>query len=488
LIKVLIPYALRAFTERNAEVEVKSGTAGDAINALASAYPALKAHLFTEDGQLRDFINLFVDGVNINSLQGLNTPVADNGEVMIVPAIAGGSDGDNIGDKIGDNIGDFIGTELTNEEIARYSRHLLLPEIGVEGQKKLKAAKVLIVGTGGLGAPLALYLAAAGVGTIGLVDFDVVDESNLQRQIIHSTRDVGRPKTASAKDRIKGINPLINVVTHNAMLTSRNAMELFADYDIIADGTDNFQTRYLVNDACVFLGKLNVYGSVFQFDGQASVFGAKEGPCYRCLYPSPPPPGLVPSCAEGGVMGVLPGIIGTIQAAETIKLIVGGAKPLIGRLLLFDAWRMAFRELKLEKNPDCPVCGKNPSIHELIDYEQFCGLKKNADSKPIDTISALDLKKRLDNGEKIQFIDIREPHERAIVKFPNAIVIPLGQLERRMEELDPSVDAVFLCKIGQRSILGIRALQEAGYKGKLLNLQDGLNAWARDVDKSMPIY
>ena len=488
MIKVLIPYALRAFTERNAEVEVKSGTAGDAINALASAYPALKAHLFTEDGQLRDFINLFVDGVNINSLQGLNTPVADNGEVMIVPAIAGGSDGDNIGDKIGDNIGDFIGTELTNEEIARYSRHLLLPEIGVEGQKKLKAAKVLIVGTGGLGAPLALYLAAAGVGTIGLVDFDVVDESNLQRQIIHSTRDVGRPKTASAKDRIKGINPLINVVTHNAMLTSRNAMELFADYDISADGTDNFQTRYLVNDACVFLGKLNVYGSVFQFDGQASVFGAKEGPCYRCLYPSPPPPGLVPSCAEGGVMGVLPGIIGTIQAAETIKLIVGGAKPLIGRLLLFDAWRMAFRELKLEKNPDCPVCGKNPSIHELIDYEQFCGLKKNADSKPIDTISALDLKKRLDNGEKIQFIDIREPHERAIVKFPNAIVIPLGQLERRMEELDPSVDAVFLCKIGQRSILGIRALQEAGYKGKLLNLQDGLNAWARDVDKSMPIY
>ena len=472
MIKILIPYALRAFTERNAEVEVEGGTAGEAVNALANAYPALKTHLFAEDGQLRNFINLFVDGTNINNLQGLNTPIKENGEMMLVPAIAGGSDSPN----------------LSNEEIARYSRHLLLPEIGVEGQKKLKAAKVLIVGTGGLGAPLALYLSAAGVGTIGLVDFDVVDESNLQRQIIHSTRDVGRPKTASAKDRIKGINPLVNVVTHNAMLTSQNALELFEGYDIIADGTDNFQTRYLVNDACIFLNKLNVYGSVFQFDGQASVFGAKEGPCYRCLYPTPPPPGLVPSCAEGGVMGVLPGIIGTIQAAEAIKLIVGGAKPLIGRLLLFDAWRMTFRELKLEKNPDCPVCGKNPSIHELIDYEQFCGLKKNADSKPIDTISALDLKKRLDNGEKIQFIDIREPHERAIVKFPNAIVIPLGQLERRMEELDPSVDAVFLCKIGQRSILGIRALQEAGYKGKLLNLQDGLNAWARDVDKSMPIY
>jgi len=474
LIKVLIPYALRAFTERSAEVEVNGGTAGEAIKALADSYPALKTHLFTEDGKLRDFINLFVGGANINSLQGLDTPIADNGELMIVPAIAGGSDNAE--------------TELTNEEIARYSRHLLLPEIGVEGQKKLKAAKVLIVGTGGLGAPLALYLAAAGVGTIGLVDFDVVDESNLQRQIIHSTKDVGRPKVASAKDRIKGINPLINVVTHNAMLSSQNALELFADYDIIADGTDNFQTRYLVNDACVFLGKLNVYGSVFQFDGQATVFGAKDGPCYRCLYPSPPPPGLVPSCAEGGVMGVLPGIIGTIQAAETIKLIVGGAKPLVGRLLLFDAWRMAFRELKLDKNPDCPVCGKNPSIHELIDYEQFCGLKKNTDSKPIDTITALELKKRLDNGDKIQFIDIREPHERAIVKFPNAKVIPLGQLERRMEELDPAIDAVFLCKIGQRSILGIRTLQDAGYKGKLLNLQDGLNAWARDVDKSMPVY
>ncbi|WP_461247699.1 ThiF family adenylyltransferase [Treponema sp. R6D11] len=312
MIKVLIPYALRAFTERNAEVEVKGGTAGEAIKALADAYPALKPHLFTEDGNLRDFINLFVGGENINSLKGLKTPIADNGELMIVPAIAGGS-------------GDKSEAELTNEEIGRYSRHLLLPEIGVEGQKKLKAAKVLIVGTGGLGAPLALYLAAAGLGTIGLVDFDVVDESNLQRQIIHSTRDVGRPKVASAKDRIKGINPLINVVTHNEMLTSKNALELFADYDIIADGTDNFQTRYLVNDACVFLGKLNAYGSVFQFDGQATVFGAKDGPCYRCLYPSPPPPGLVPSCAEGGVMGVLPGIIGTIQAAETIKLIVGGA-------------------------------------------------------------------------------------------------------------------------------------------------------------------
>ena len=476
MVKVLIPYALRFATERNAEVEVGGGTAGEAINALVSAYPDIKSHIFADDGTPRDFINLFVDGKNVNSLQGMSTPVADNGEVMIVPAIAGGSDDNEYEAK------------LTNEEIARYSRHLLLPEIGVKGQQKLKAAKVLIVGTGGLGAPLALYLSAAGVGTIGLVDFDVVDESNLQRQIIHSSRDVGRPKVASAKDRVKGINPLINVVTHNAALTSQNAMDIIKDYDIVADGTDNFQTRYLVNDACVFLGKPNVYGSVFQFEGQSSVFGAKDGPCYRCLYPSPPPPGLVPSCAEGGVMGVLPGIIGTIQAAETIKLIVGGAKPLVGRLLHFDAWRMSFRELKLDKDPNCPVCGKNPAIRELIDYEQFCGLKKTQDSEPIETITAVDLKKRLDDGDKIQFIDIREPHERAIVKFPDAIIMPLGQLVRRMEELDPGIDSVFLCKIGQRSILGIRALREAGYKGRLLNLQDGLNAWARDVDKSMPVY
>jgi len=378
--------------------------------------------------------------------------------------------------------------DLTNEEIARYSRHLLLPEIGIEGQKKLKAAKVLIVGTGGLGAPLALYLSAAGIGTIGIVDFDFVDESNLQRQIIHGTKDIGRPKVASAKDRMKSINPYISVITHNEALTSKNAMEIIAAYDIVADGTDNYQTRYLVNDACVFLGKPNVYGSIFQFEGQASIFFAKEGPCYRCLYPSPPPPGLVPSCAEGGVMGVLPGIVGTIQANEVIKLIVGGGSPLVGRLLIFDAWRMKFRELKLSKEPNCPVCGKNPSIKELIDYEEFCGLKKKADEKPIETITATELKARLDRGDEIQLIDIREPHERAIVKFPGAIVMPLGQLQRRMNELNPQIDSVFLCKIGQRSILGIRALEEEGYTGRLLNLKDGLNAWAREVDKSMPIY
>jgi adenylyltransferase/sulfurtransferase len=385
--------------------------------------------------------------------------------------------------------------DLSNEEITRYSRHLLLPELGIEGQRRLKAARVLIVGTGGLGAPLALYLAAAGVGTLGIVDFDFVEESNLQRQVIHSTRDIGRPKTASAKDRIRGVNPHINVVTHNVMLSSANALEILGDYDVVADGTDNFQTRYLVNDACVLLGIPNVYGSIFQFEGQASVFYAKQGPCYRCLYPEPPPPGLVPSCAEGGVLGVLPGIVGCIQAGEVIKLIVGNggdvpnqAESLIGRLLLFDAWKMKFRELKLDKDPHCPVCGEKPSIRELIDYEQFCGLKKAADEPAVETITAEELKTRMDAGDKLQIIDIREPHERSIVKFPQARPIPLGQLARRIDEFDPEADAVFICKIGQRSVFAIRELREAGYTGRLLNLRDGVNAWARQVDTSLPVY
>jgi adenylyltransferase/sulfurtransferase len=377
---------------------------------------------------------------------------------------------------------------LSNDEISRYSRHLLLPEIGMEGQAKLQAARVLIVGTGGLGAPLALYLAAAGVGTLGIVDFDFVEASNLQRQIIHSTRDVDRPKVASARDRIKGLNPNVTVVEYNTMLTSANALDIIKDYDVVADGTDNYQTRYLVNDACVLLGKPNVYGSIFQFEGQASVFYAKEGPCYRCLYPAPPPPGLVPSCAEGGVVGVLPGIVGTIQACEVIKLIVGGGSSLTGRLLLFDAWQMKFRELKLEKEENCPICGKNPVIHELIDYEQFCGLKPSHDELPVETISARELKARIDAGDRLQIIDIREPHERAIVKFPDAKAIPLGQIARRVDEFDPDIDAVFLCKIGKRSVFAIRALQNVGYNGKLLNLLDGVNAWARDVDPSLPQY
>lgn len=379
-------------------------------------------------------------------------------------------------------------TELTHAEIARYSRHLLLPEVGLEGQKRLKAARVLIIGTGGLGAPVALYLAAAGVGTLGIVDFDFVEISNLQRQIIHSTKDLNRPKVASAKDKLKAINPDLQVATYNTTLSSKNALEIIREYDLVVDGTDNYPTRYLINDACVLLGKPLVYGSIFQFEGQASVFYAGEGPCYRCLYPEPPPPGLVPSCAEGGVVGVLPGIIGTIQAAEAIKLIVGGSESLIGRLLLFDVWQMKQRELRLERDPGCPVCGEHPSIHELIDYEEFCGLKPDEAEIPIESVTARELHAWIEEGKPLQLIDIREPHERAIAKFPQAKVMPLGQIVRRIGEFDPTVDAVFLCKIGQRSIFAIRALQRAGYQGRVMNLKDGLNAWARDVDTRLPQY
>ncbi|MEI7267223.1 molybdopterin-synthase adenylyltransferase MoeB [Pectobacterium versatile] len=379
-------------------------------------------------------------------------------------------------------------TELSHAEIARYSRHLLLAEVGLEGQQRLKSARVLLIGTGGLGAPVALYLAAAGVGTIGIVDFDFVEVSNLQRQIIHSTKDIDRPKVASAKDKIRAINPDIEVVTYNTQLSSKNALDIIRDYDLVVDGTDNYPTRYLINDACVLLGKPNVYGSIFQFEGQASVFYANAGPCYRCLYPTPPPPGLVPSCAEGGVVGVLPGIIGTIQAAEAIKLIVGGSESLVGRLLLFDVWEMKQRELKLEKDANCPVCGEHPTIHALIDYEEFCGLKPNEEEVPIESVTARELKAWLDAEKPLQLIDIREPHERAIVKFPDAKVIPLGQIVRRIDEFDPAVDAVFLCKIGQRSLFAIRALQRAGYTGRVLNLKDGINAWAQDVDTRLPQY
>lgn len=375
--------------------------------------------------------------------------------------------------------------ELSHQELSRYSRQLLLPEISIEGQKKLKAAKVLLIGTGGLGAPLGLYLAAAGVGTLGLVDFDEVDESNLHRQIIHGTRDVGRPKVASARDRIRALNPLVNVVTYNEPLTSENALGIIGEYDIVADGTDNYPTRYLVNDGCVLLGKPNVYGSIFQFEGQASVFYAKAGPCYRCLYPEPPPPGLVPSCAEGGVLGILPGVIGVIQANEVIKLIVGGGEPLIGRLLLYDAWRMKFRELELDKNPDCPICGQHPTITKLIDYEQFCGIKTKESDTPVESIKATELKAWFDRNEPVQIIDLREPHERAYLKFPYAKAIPQGQILRRQDELDPAVPAVFVCKIGQRSILAIRSLREAGYTGRLMNLYDGVQGWINEIDPTL---
>jgi molybdopterin/thiamine biosynthesis adenylyltransferase/rhodanese-related sulfurtransferase len=379
--------------------------------------------------------------------------------------------------------------QLSNDEILRYSRHLIMPEVGMDGQLKLKQAKVLCIGAGGLGSPLALYLAAAGVGTLGIVDFDVVDFTNLQRQVIHDTDDVGRPKLKSAQETIADINPNVEVIGYETRLTSENALEIFKDFDIIADGTDNFPTRYLVNDACVLLGKPNVYASIFRFEGQASVFYAKEGPCYRCLYPEPPPPGLVPSCAEGGVLGVLPGIMGSVQALETIKMIVGNGRPLIGRLLLFDALNLKFRELKLHKNPDCPVCGKHPSIKQLIDYEQFCGIRgeEHVESTKVPEISPVEMKKWMDEKRLFVLVDVREPHEFQICRIPGSTLIPLGDVPRRMNELNSADEIVVHCRSGMRSAKAVEFLMQSGFR-KIHNLKGGVLAWSDQVDPSMPKY
>ena len=377
--------------------------------------------------------------------------------------------------------------ELSNEEIARYSRHLIMPEVALDGQKQLKAARVLTVGTGGLGSPLALYLAAAGVGTIGIVDFDVVDESNLQRQIIHGTSDVGRPKVQSAYEKIKDINPNVEVRVHEDALTSENALEIFEDYDVIVDGTDNFPTRYLVNDACVLLGKPNVYGSIFRFEGQASVFFAEEGPCYRCLYPEPPPPGLVPSCAEGGVLGILPGAIGVIQATETVKLILGIGEPLIGRLLLYDALGMSFREMRLRKDPNCPVCGENPTVTELIDYQEFCGIPQaNAQTDHVPEITVQELKQRLENGGNVSVLDVREPHEYEVANI-GARLIPLAELPERLVELDRDETLAVHCKTGGRSARAVRLLKNSGFQN-VYNVKGGIDAWSEEIDPSVPKY
>lgn len=382
--------------------------------------------------------------------------------------------------------------EFSNDEIARYSRHLIMPEVTMEGQKKLKAAKVLCIGTGGLGSPIALYLAAAGVGTLGLIDFDVVDYSNLQRQVLHGTKDVGRKKLNSARDRIKDINPNVNVVLHDAMFRSDNAMEIVENYDIVIDGTDNFPTRYLSNDVSVFLKKPNIYGSIFRFDGQATVFAPTlGGPCYRCLYPEPPPPGMVPSCAEGGVLGVLPGVIGVMQAIEAVKLIIGIGEPLIGRLIHFDALKMEFREFKVRKDPKCPVCSANPTITELIDYDQFCGIPQAAAEEeaeaPVPEITVEELKTRQDRGDKFVLLDVREPFEYDIARIPGSKLIPVGELPSRMSELDSADEIIIHCKSGVRSAKALRQLQKAGF-GKLANVEGGILAWADRVDPSVPKY
>jgi adenylyltransferase/sulfurtransferase len=480
-VTITIPTALRQFTGGNSRIEVEASTAAEALNGLTMVHADLRRHLYDDKKSLRSFVNVYVNDEDIRHQSGGDTPLKDGDTIMIVPSIAGGATTESDVSAL---------PSLSNEEIARYGRHLSLPEVGVEGQRRLKAASVLMIGTGGLGAPTGMYLAAAGIGRMGIVDFDVVEASNLQRQIIHGTADIGRPKIESARDRLHDINPNVEIETYETRLTSDNALDLIAKYDIVVDGTDNFPTRYLVNDACVISGKPNVYGSIFRFEGQASVFWAEKGACYRCLYPEPPPPGLVPSCAEGGVLGVLPGIVGAIQANETIKIILGAEDILVNRLLLFDAWQMKFRELKLRKDPSCPVCGENPTVTKLIDYEEFCGLRAQPQtpSSELEEITATELKRRIDDGRDTQLIDVREPFEFEIARIPGTKLIPLGQVADRLAEIDPERETVVHCKGGVRSAKAIAALKQAGFQGRLINLKGGITAWSDEVDSAVPKY
>ena len=475
--KVLIPTPLRQFTGKQDSVTVPGATVGEVLSALTAQYADLRKQIFNDEGKLRSFVNVYLNDEDIRYLGKDATPAKDGDTISLVPSIAGGSSVAAPPEEV----------TLSNEEILRYSRHLIIPEVGIEGQKKLKAAKVLLVGAGGLGAPLGLYLAAAGVGRIGLVDFDTVDFTNLQRQVIHSTKDVGRNKIDSAAEKMLAINPNVRIAKHNVALSSENALDILKDYDLVVDGTDNFPTRYLVNDACVLLNKPNVYGSIFRFEGQATVFAYEGGPCYRCLYPEPPPPGLVPSCAEGGVLGILPGTIGLIQATETVKLILGIGEPLVGRLLLYDALGMRFRELKLRKNPDCPVCGEHRTITKLIDYQQFCGIPAQEPKVTEGEIEVTEVKAMLDRGDSFVLLDVREPHEYQIASIPGAKLVPLGEVARRLDEFDKNADIVIHCKSGMRSAKACGILKQAGFE-HVRNMKGGILAWSDQVDPSVPKY
>jgi molybdopterin/thiamine biosynthesis adenylyltransferase/rhodanese-related sulfurtransferase/molybdopterin converting factor small subunit len=477
--KVLIPTPLRQYADKKDSVELDGSTVGEVLNALTAKYPDLRKQLFNDEGKLRSFVNVYLNDEDIRYLKKDATAVAAGDTLSIVPSIAGGS---------------ALAApplSLSKDEILRYSRHLIMPEVGMEGQVKLKNAKVLLVGTGGLGAPLGMYLAAAGIGRIGLVDYDVVDFTNLHRQVIHGTKDVGRKKLDSASETIADINPNVQIDRYDVLLTSENALEICAPYDLIIDGTDNFPTRYLVNDVCVIQKKPNVYGSIFRFEGQATVFGYPGGPCYRCLYPEPPPPGLVPSCAEGGVLGILPGLIGLIQATEAVKLILGVGEPLVGRLVLYDALAMRFRELKLRRNPECPACGDHPTITEPIDYEQFCGLPRHegpAEARPTEgDVDPVEVKRMMDAGEPFLLLDVREPHEYLIASIPTAKLIPLGDLQKRVNELDTATPIVAHCKSGVRSAKAVDLLKQLGFK-KVRNMKGGILAWSDKVDPSVPKY
>jgi sulfur-carrier protein adenylyltransferase/sulfurtransferase len=480
-VKVHIPTPLRPYTEKQETVEVQGSTVGEVLTNLTSRYSPLRQHLYSETGVLRSYVNVYVNDQDIRYLSKEMTRVEETDDVSIIPSIAGGVDAADVESP--------AAVHLSQEEILRYSRHLIIPEVGMDGQRALKRSRVLLIGAGGLGSPLAMYLSAAGIGTIGLVDFDSVDLSNLQRQIIHSTSDIGKPKLDSAVEAIQGINPHVVVVPHPVRLTSENAMDILGAYDVVVDGTDNFPTRYLVNDACVLLGKPNVYGSIYRFDGQITVFDAKRGPCYRCLYPTPPPPGLVPSCAEGGVLGVLPGIIGTLQALEVIKVILEKGDTLIGRLVLFDALRFAFKEYRLRKDPSCPICGTTPTIHTLIDYETFCGLEAHGDNgkvPPGNQISVEELNARLNRSDDLFLLDVREPHESEIANIGGTL-IPLHDLAERISEVDQVKPIVVYCKTGVRSARAVKLLKNMGF-ARVMNLTGGIHAWSQRIDPRIPRY
>ena len=470
-----IPAALQPIARGEDELTVSADTVGDALAGLLERFPAMRRHLFDNAGVLRGFVNVYLNDQDVRYLAGQGTPVRASNVITIVPSVAGG--------------GDL--PELSVPELGRYSRHIALSEVGVEGQQKLKAARVLVVGVGGLGSPIGLYLAAAGVGTIGLIDFDTVDVTNLQRQVLFRTADVGSGKVQVAARELRALNPEIEVVEHDVRLTRDNALDILRGYEVVIDGTDNFPTRYLVNDACVLTGKPYVYGSILRFDGQVSVFDAQRGPCYRCLFREPPPPGLVPSCAEGGVLGVLPGIIGSLQALEAIKLILGRSDTLIGRLVLFNALRFRWRELELRKNPDCPVCGRAPTITGLIDYDEFCGVKTDVDHDSEETpeLSVTELKQRLDAGEKLSLINVREPFEWNIANLAayGARLIPLSEFGEKGGTLNPADEIVVYCRSGARSANVVDYLVQSGFP-RVWNLRGGINAWAREIEPAMPTY
>lgn len=471
--KVIISATLRSFFDRKSDIQLKGNTVREILGELTDGYPEAARGLFDDNGELRKFVRIFADDEDVTDKSKWNESLSDAKRILLLPMVAGGAPTESI-------ISDERRKEVTldDKEIERFNKHLLLREISVKGQKRIKAAKVVIIGAGALGSPVIQYLAAAGVGTIKVVDHDEVTLGNLQSQVIHGIRDVKRPKAASARDTIRNIDRNIEVIAENTQLTAENAMSLIEGFDLVIDCTDNYKSRYLINDACVLLGIPLVFGSIYQYEGQVSVFGYKDGPCLRCVYPEPPALGLVPTCAEGGTISPLAGIVGSIQANEALKLIIGIGEHLDGQLLTVDTLGLGSNILKIKKNCDCPLCGNIPTITDVtdFDYEEFCGLNEDENEVPVEGLLPEELAHRIENGEAITIVDVREPHERAIVKFPDVLVIPIGQLARRQKELNPEIDTIFICKEGKRSILAINTLREAGYKGPMYNLKGGMDA------------